>query len=349
MDVAHAFRLQADACEKMRSDLYARLLKVAAADLEDEGPVFRVVDHWDRNPMDDAVPLRLLGGVHRIVLSGRAPELARHYPSVGGSPEWPACGHDFLSTVADHVPELRIGMLHPPQTNEVGRSGVLVGGLLEASRLTGGMPIRLLEYGASGGLNLRLDHYRYEFDVAAWGDPDSPFVIETPWRGASPEVDRMLDITDRRGCDAAPLDVTDDLHARRLESFVWPDQTDRLQRTRSAIRIVREHPVTIDTASADHWLAEHLAAPASGQVTVVMHSAVTQYLDKTVRARMESVLARQGRHADRRAPLVRLSLEPGQKYFALRLRIWPGNIDVILADAHPHGAWANWFIGTGSP
>ena len=37
-----------------------------------------------------------------------------------------------------------------------------------------GRPLRLLEIGASAGLNLRFDRYRYEQDDEAWGPRDSP-------------------------------------------------------------------------------------------------------------------------------------------------------------------------------
>ncbi len=345
MEVAHAFRLQAAACDKMGSRLYARLLVIALEDLEREGPVHRVVSHWGRNPMDDAVPLRLLGGVHRLVLDGAAPELANHYPSVGGAPSWPDCGEAFLATVEANVEALRIGMLHPPQTNEVGRSGVLVGGLLELARMHE-MPIRLLEFGTSAGLNLRLDGYAYEFGVAKWGEPTSPVVVRTRWRGSTPGTDRLLHILERRGCDAAPIDVTDAAQAQRLASFVWPDQVERFVRTQRAIDVFRRDPVPLDAADAASWLGLQLADSRSGVVTVVMHSAVRQYLSAEQRRAVDATIQTAADRATSAAPLARLAFEPGPKYFTLSLRMWPQGIDLTLACAHPHGAWAEWYIGS---
>ena len=37
--------------------------------------------------------LQLMGAVHRLVLEGRAPELARFYPSAGGTPDADAAAH----------------------------------------------------------------------------------------------------------------------------------------------------------------------------------------------------------------------------------------------------------------
>ena len=41
---------------------------------------------------DDAYAFRMLGGVHRLVLDGRAEALAAHYPSVGGDGDAVAAG-----------------------------------------------------------------------------------------------------------------------------------------------------------------------------------------------------------------------------------------------------------------
>jgi hypothetical protein len=56
--------------------------------------------------------------------------------------------------------------------HEVGRCAALLPGFLAVSR-EAEMPLRLLEVGASAGLNLRWDLYRYEADSFSWGDADS--------------------------------------------------------------------------------------------------------------------------------------------------------------------------------
>src|SRR5262245_53023022 len=97
------------------------------ADYAASGLTRRVLDGRSDRPVHDAVPLRLLGAVHRIVLEGRAPELARFYPSAGG--------HDagdptpsFLAAVAEHLVEVEAGMAKGVQTNEVARAAVLAPG-----------------------------------------------------------------------------------------------------------------------------------------------------------------------------------------------------------------------------
>lgn len=56
-------------------------------------------------------------------------------------------------------------------------------------------------------------------------------------------------MAERRGCDLCPVDVNDERAALRLQSFVWPDQTERLQRLRAAMEVARGFPVTVDAES----------------------------------------------------------------------------------------------------
>src|SRR6185437_26036 len=99
---------------------------------------------------------------------GDAPDLAAHYPSVGGTPHgpWPA----FLATLREHGDELRRRLDDPIQTNEIARCAPLLGGFLEVAGTTG-LPLRLLEIGSSAGLNLRFDRYRYQLGAETWGPP----------------------------------------------------------------------------------------------------------------------------------------------------------------------------------
>ena len=101
------------------------------------------------------------------------PTLAAHYPSVGGTPG-PDVGTSS-GTVAAHDDEIARRIDDGVQTNEVGRSASLVGG---CSRSPGSAcPLRVLEVGASAGLNLRWDHYRYDAGDRAFGDPAQPGAV----------------------------------------------------------------------------------------------------------------------------------------------------------------------------
>jgi hypothetical protein len=164
-----------------------------------------------------------MGAVHRLVLRGQAPELAPFYRSVGGSEGPDGAWKAFRRVLAANTDELREEVKRPVQTNEVGRSGALIGGfLLVAERF--GLPLRILELGASAGLNLRWDHFQYEARGERWGPVDSPVRLcdfDTP--PVPPfEVDAM--VAARRGCDRNPLDPTSPEDQITLLSFVWCDK-----------------------------------------------------------------------------------------------------------------------------
>jgi hypothetical protein len=345
MDVAGAFRLQAAACERLGSPFYAALLQAAANDVAAEGAVHDLVGGWNGDPVADAVALRVMGGVHRAVLRGDAPELAGSYPTAGGSPVWPASATAFLETVRRRLPVVAEALTRPPQTNEIGRAGALIGGLLETARIAS-LPLRVREIGASAGLNLLLDLFHFDLGAAEWGNPASPVNVATEWRGAAPALDTPLVIESRAGCDIAPLDVgtTDD--AERVASYVWADQLDRYHRVVGAIDLARRHPVHVATAGAGDWLAAELTKPVTGVATIVMQSVMSQYLSAEARSRVRRLIRGAGRRATPDAPVAWLRFEPGARHFELRLALWPQGVDLMLADAHPHGAWAEWFVGS---
>lgn len=171
--VARRLLKQAEWCERLGSGLYSTLLRQAAGDVRAVGACYAVLhDHYD-DPPDSALALRFLGAVHRLVLQGKASQLAACYPSAGGHSDCDKLWHAFHAVVRQHTALLRELVRRPVQTNEVGRCAALLGGFLEVARSTG-LPLRLLEVGAAGGLILRWDQYRYEAGHEGWGDPHFP-------------------------------------------------------------------------------------------------------------------------------------------------------------------------------
>jgi hypothetical protein len=292
------------------------------------------------DPFGSALALRLLGAVHRIVLEGRAPRLARHYPSVGGV-EGPELGADFLATLEEHEAEVAERVEDGVQTNEVGRSAVLVGGYAEITRRTS-LPLRVLEVGASAGLNLRWDHYAYDTGTVVSGDPRSPLRFAGIWEGAAPDLPEGFDVADRCGCDRNPLDATIAEGRLRLMSYIWPDQVDRFERLDAAIEVARRVPAPVERADADTWLSDRLTLPLPGIATVVVHSIVLQYLPRNARDRFRAVIAAAGRRATGAAPLAWLRMEPGGDRAELRLTMWPHGDERLLATAGYHGRPIWW-------
>jgi len=336
--------LQAASCDALGCTFYGDLLRAMATDADAGGPVAIALAPYAAAPPPDAYALRVLGGVHRRVLAGAEPELAAHFPSVGGDGDAQAAWLLVRALVARGCPEIDDALLRPPQTNEVGRAAALVGGFLVVAQETG-LPVRALEVGTSAGLNLRLDRFRYEQGGHGFGPVDAPVRFEGLWPGATPPFGAPLEIVERAGCDRSPIDPTDRDGRLRLLSYVWPDPPERFTRARAACAIAAEVPATVDTADAVEWLPEQLAEVRAGVATVVFHSVFWQYLSDGARASLRATLHEAGARARPDAPLAWLRLEPDPAVMThpeLRLTVWPGGQERHLADAHFHLGPIHW-------
>ena len=302
-----------------------------------------LVEGFEGDPLRGFLPLRVLGAVHERVLSGQSPELARFYPTLNGRPEWPAVWEAFREVVREQREALRPWLASFPQTNEVRRCAGLLGGFLLIARETG-LPLRLREVGASAGLNLAWDRYRYALAPHRWGDPHSPVHIDAEWHGPAAAFEQRPVIESRAGCDLAPVRVEDAAQARRLEAYVWADQPERLAQLRAAIALAREDPPPVAREAAATWLERELREPARGVVTVVFHSSVWGFLGAEEQARVRELFTAAGARARADAPLAWLSHEDevGHGRVTLRLRLWPGGNSLALAEGHHHGRLVRW-------
>lgn len=326
-------------CELAGSPLYAAILEALAADVAAGGIASQVLAPHRDAPFGDAVLLRLLAGLHALVLAGDAPELAVHYPSVGGTPG-SGVGAAALDALRTHRARVEARMTEGVQTNEVGRSAALLGGFLEVAQL--GLPLRVFELGASAGLNLVFDRYRYDAgDGSGFGPDESELAFDRPWFGPPPDLSVPLVVAERRGCDLAPIDVTSAAGRTRLRSFVWADQPDRRARLDAAIAVASTDPPPIDRASADRWLEDRLDA-SEGTAAVVTHSIVFQYLPAPTRRRVLDAIERAGARATPTAPVAWLRLEPGGDQAELRLTTWPDGRTHVLARSSYHGPPVVW-------
>lgn len=339
----HTLRAQGRFCAT-DSPMYAELLDLVANNVEAGGVFATILTGHEDAPARQAVPLRLLGGLHRLALDGRAAELRRWYPSVGGRWDAESAWPEIVRTAANQADSLRVALGQPPQTNEVGRSAVLIGGLLRINSEFG-LPVRLFEIGSSAGLNLRADHYRYRYGGGQWGPIDTPVTIDNAWHGALPPAGEVR-IVERSGYDIAPIDVTTADGEMTVLSYVWPDQSARLHRLRGAIAVARKVTARLTRQTAAAAVAD--LTLSDGALTVLWHSVTWQYLSDDERAAIRDGIDAVARRADRRSPLVHLTLEPtrdgtgdGVK-FLVRARSWPGGELQILGECHPHGPPVHW-------
>lgn len=330
--VRQAFRDQARSCAALGSPLMQRLMGGLAEALTPGHPVSDRILGWQGDPSSrvDSVPLRLAGGLHALVLTGQAPDLAAAYAS-GTDPTGTA-----LTTIRRHPAFLLDWLTSPPQTNEVRRSAPLIAA---AHWLTArfGLPLILSELGASAGLNLLWDRYALLVSGQTFGPRDPALTLTPDWTGPLPPATSPK-ILDRRGTDLNPLDpVTDRL---RLLAYLWADQPDRIARTRAALDLAATLRPKVDRADAADWLEDRLSAAQPNTLHLVFHTVAWQYFPPTSQARALAALKEAGRHG----PVARLSMEadgqsPGA---AVTLTLWPGGETLSLGRADFHGRWVNW-------
>ena len=232
------------------------------------------------------------------------------------------------------------------QTNEVQRSWALLPAFLAVAD---GRPLHLVELGPSAGLNLFWDRYRYRYGPISWGAADAPLELAGEANPAPPPAlfAVEVDVAERVGIDKSPIDVTTEEGALLLQCFVWADQTERLERLRRAIEVVRREPPRLVRGDYVDLLPDVLAARERDALTVVYHSASTGYLRQEERARLAQRIAEAGVEGS----LAWISYEfveeeeVAYENFALDVRVFPGGEVRRLARVDGHANRIRWLGG----
>ena len=256
----------------------------------------------------------------------------------------------ILQFALDHDDELIDAMrVRRTQTNEVGRSGLLMLGLQVIGR---GEPTALIDLGCSAGLNLVAPSYRHvRTDGVELGEPTSKVVVPVDVRhGRGPTA--PVDLVWAGGIDLDPVDLADQEAARWLLACQWPDDLDRFERTRQAIAQWSSMDSRPEVKSGD--LVEELprlvdAAPSDARL-VIHHSWVVSYLTVDQQVALRSTI----NDLRRDRPIDWLYLEhpsgvPGlqpprsigdrRRGSSLFVLDRDDRGPVVLGQAHPHGTW----------
>jgi hypothetical protein len=306
-----------------RSPLYDRLWR----ELAGEPAVDALVDEyrWD-------TPLRVAAGLHYLVLDGRA--------------NWDAA-REAITAHADFlrrfVAEQRI------QTNEVQRSWMLLPCFLAVARAAGVQTLDVVELGPSAGLNLVWDRYRYRYANGEWGPKDGLLELSGDERqpvpahllGSSPRV------RSRVGVDLNPIDVTTDDGARLLKSFVWADQTWRLELLDRAIAALRRDPPELVRGDIVDELPRLLERRRPDALTLVFQTAVLSYVPRDGRERVRRALEQAAQSGMLAYVSTAQPAEEVHTYYGLFVQQWPDGRRRLVAHADFHGAWLEWRVAIG--
>jgi hypothetical protein len=342
------FETQAKACEALGSPFTARICRAAISVLDASTETGRHILGWPGDPGADALSLRLAGGLYALVLSGADKELAAAYPPNAADD---AMLRDTLAAaVRRHDADLVKSLTSPPQTNEIARSAMLLPGFLFIAREYG-LPLAIREIGSSAGLNLNFDRFHYRYGSLEWGDAGSPVRLTPEIRGNPPLLGGLLSVASREGCDIAPVDLADPARLLGLRSYIWADQTLRLERLDAAIHVVARFPVHVAAADAAEFIKKSLAERVPGQAFVLFHSIMWQYMPEATKSAIESSMRAAGAEATEDSPLAWLRmepLEPKARHATLSLTSWPGGETRHLAHCDYHGRWIGWAAESGA-
>ncbi|MEO6395449.1 MAG: DUF2332 family protein [Devosia sp.] len=341
--VLSQFADQTQACEDLGSPFTAMVCRVLATRLDTRTRFGKRILEWDGDPYPDNVALRACGAMHALARLGQEPRLTAAYPPNAADEA------SLWSAIAAALPRnddfLTDFLSSPPQTNEVARSALILGGMLHLGAITR-LPFDLLEIGASAGLNQAFDEYAYDLgEGRAWGSPAAPLTIPCRWRGPVPPLEAPIAIAARAGCDLRPIDPANGEDRLRLTSYVWADQTHRIVRLEAALAHAAARGRTVDGADAADWVEQKLAAPRQpGTTRVLFHTIVWDYVSAPVRARIIAARDRAAASATSEAPFAHLTVESDEVRggAAIRLAVWPGGADRFLGRGDFHGRWAEW-------
>ncbi|WP_028583343.1 DUF2332 domain-containing protein [Desulfogranum mediterraneum] len=373
--LGHRFRKQQSFSLEV-SPLYARLNGMVAGWLtEADHPVSRWLVAASRGRSSFEVPMLLMAGVHRLVLAGRpeAGALAGFFPTAGGRFSAGGDGAEleslFSRTILDAAEELtRFISTATVQTNETGR------GLCWLVPLAS-LPweqVRLVELGASAGLNLLADQRHYQLrDIrsgqtfAALGRGQAPqFQVACSsapgnWVGQ----ERLPQISSRLGCDLAPWPLSSREDELSLAAFIWGDQVERLARLEEGIQAFRRFQgrqggLRVLPADLPRELTPFLEEqlPAEPSCPVVLYASyLSRYLADKGASLRPLIAAWAGKHATEVlwlqldiAPAGPAGLRPPQ----LGWLLWQADLwqqgrhhHWDLGWCHPHGSTVWWLPG----
>lgn len=342
--IAEGFEIQQKWCLELGSPLTAYICQQAALHIETNTLLADIMLGFANDMRGAAAALRFTGAVHALVLHGKAPHLHSWYES--GSQDFSQLWPQIELLIENHFEFFKQFVTEAPQTNEVGRSAVLLAAFSEIAKHID-LPMALYELGASAGLNLLFDQFHYQMNGQVWGDEKSAVRLAPKWQGSDVDLDFKLNVIERNGCDLNPLDIYDEHQLLNLRAYIWPDMQQRQQRFEAAVKLVKSHNVHVERADAALWLKTNLQNLQNGVAHIIYHTIAWQYFPQQVKDELEAMIGAAGVKATKDKPLVHLSFEFNYATGAdISYRLWDGEThqgtQFKLGKAHPHGAEIEW-------
>ncbi len=340
-DIARAFAHSAEHEFRNASPLYERLATGVSKDRE----LLALAAHAISKP----VPMIFFAAVHYLLLNGEAHPLAAYFPDITAARNAPDVPDGdpydiFREFCLDHRTELeRIISTYHVQTNEVRRCACLLPAFAMVSAQTKGLPLALVEIGASAGLNLLWDHYGYDFGNGIFcGDRASSVQMTCTLKGDGkpPFPATLPQIASRWGLDFHPIDVRDLSATNWLRAFIWPEQKARFDLLSRAIEVARCHPPQLLAGDALDLLPTVISATPPEHALCLFHTFVSNQMSEEGRDRLACLIAGGGRERD----ISCISIDFSEGYPRLDLLSYKDGVKTHrrLANCSGHSRWLEW-------
>ncbi|MBM0256139.1 DUF2332 domain-containing protein [Micromonospora sp. 4G55] len=236
----------------------------------------------------------LFGAAHYLLLEGLHHDLRHFYPSVVGpdaaDPETAGPVFvDFCRAFRRDLEELIRTRL--VQSNVVRRAAGLRFALAALRHQCDG-PVHLIEVGASAGIHLYVDQYRYLIGGHSFGRQESTVTIESRWLGTErpPNLDDIPLIATRVGVDLNPVDVTSAQNRRWLTALVWPEDHAGARLLDAALEHVAADPPDIVAGDAIDVCSPLGRNLPPGEPRVVFHAATRMHVPTRRRAAFDEAI-----------------------------------------------------------
>ena len=286
------------------------------------------------------IPNLFFAAVKRVLDGCEDDDLARRYTRIAkGESPGGGLADSFARFCAWNETEIvELVRTRRVQTNEIRRCSYLMPAFGVVSIDSGGMPLGLIDVGASAGLNLLWDSYQYRYPGnLKFGPAESEVVIDCELRNEMPEIPGELpEVVFRRGVDLNPVDLSDDEEYLWMMALVWPDHPDRADLLRAARNIWLSNPPRVERGDALEILPRVLGEVPQDAALCVFHCHTLNQFPAESRSAFYEVLCR----ASYDRLVYHVSSEGEHLYVN---RVVRGVEDVLLsARRNAHGRWIEW-------
>ena len=293
------------------------------------------------------VPNLLFAAVHYLLLGGATDALSSYYPSLTRDPRPPDDAYpsfrDFCIARESEVRALMSTRL--VQTNEVARCSYMLPAFALIADEGQGLPLSLVDVGASAGLSLLWDRYAYDYsDGTRTGDRSSPVRVDAEVRGdrKPPIPEEFPPVAFRIGIDLNPIDVTDPDSGLWLRALVWPEQERRAEQLKAAMQVGAADPPVIVAGDALTTLPSVLDRVPVESTLCVFHNQTLNQLSEEDRGRVYAIADE--RSLSRDVYVLSAEGRRGQSYATFELVRIKGGVrsSQELAAVDHHGKWLEW-------